>query len=109
MAEDYKILGQAAPGAATATDLYTVGAGKKAVISTIMVCHRGGASGSFRIAIRQAGAALENKQYIAYDTPISANDSIPITIGITLGVGDVVTVYGSSANFSFSIYGTEIS
>jgi hypothetical protein len=109
MTEDYKVLGQSAPGATTATDLYTVGSGKKAVISTLIICNRAGASATFRVAIRPAGASLANAHYIAYDTTISANDSIPLTLGITLAATDVVTVYASTANFSFSLFGAELS
>jgi hypothetical protein len=109
MTEDYKVLGQSAPSASTATDLYTVGSGKKAVVSTLIICNRAGTSATFRVAIRPAGATLANAHYIAYDTPISSNDSIPLTLGITLGAGDVVTVYASTANFSFSLFGAELS
>jgi hypothetical protein len=109
MTEDYKVLGQAAPTATTATSLYTVGSGKKAVISTLIICNRANSSGTFRVAIRAAGASLSNEHYIAYDTPISANDSIPLTLGITLGASDVITVYASTANFSFSVFGAELS
>jgi hypothetical protein len=108
MTEDYKVLGQLAPTATTATDLYTVGSGKKAVISTLIICNRAGSSATFRVAIRPAGAALANAHYIAYDTPIAANDAIPLTLGITLGPTDVITVYASTANFSFSVFGAEL-
>jgi hypothetical protein len=109
MAEDYKVLGQQAPNATTATDLYTVGSGKKAVISTLIICNRAGSSATFRVAIRPAGASLANAHYIAYDVTIAANDTIPLTLGITLGATDVVTVYASTANFSFSLFGAELS
>lgn len=107
MANTYKILGQVAPSATTATTAYTVGAGKTAVINTIAVCNRG-AAGSFRIAVRPAGAALSNEHYIVYDTPIGANDTINPGLPLSLSATDVVTVYASSANFSFTFSGVEI-
>jgi hypothetical protein len=105
----YKVLGQSAPSATTATSLYTVGAGKSAVISTIAVCNRAASSGTYRISIRPAGASLANQHYIAYDTAITANNSTMLTIGVTLAATDVLEVYASSANFSFSAFGSEIS
>jgi hypothetical protein len=108
MATTYKVLGQSAPAATTATDVYTVGSGKSAVISTITICNRSTAA-TYRIAIRVAGAALANEDYIAYDTTIPANDTIALTLGITLAATDVVTVYASTANTSFNIFGSEIS
>lgn len=105
----YKVLGQSAPAAITATTLYTVPASNSSVVSTIAVCNRGASSGTFRIAIRPAGATLANQHYIAYDNIISANSTISFTIGITLATTDVITVYASSADMSFSAYGSEIS
>jgi hypothetical protein len=109
MATTYKVLGQSAPSATTATDLYTVGAGKSAVVSTIAVCNRAASSATYRIAIRVAGSALSNEEYIAYDSTVAANDSTMLTIGITLAATDVITVYASTANLSFSAFGSEIS
>lgn len=60
MAIAYKVLGQEAPAAITATALYTVPASKSAVCSTLVVANRG-VSTLFRVAIRPAGATLENK------------------------------------------------
>lgn len=107
MPTTYKVLGQSAPSATTATTLYTVPSATSAVVSTINVCNRGTAA-SFRIAVRPAGAALANQHYLAYDTPIPGSDSISVTIGVSLATTDVVTVYASSANLSFSVFGAEI-
>lgn len=109
MAITYKVLAQSAPSATTNTDVYTVGAGKQATISTITIANRAASSTTYRIAIRVAGSALSNEEYIAYDVVIAANDTSALTLGITLGAADVVTVYAGSANLSFNIFGTEIS
>jgi hypothetical protein len=109
MATTYKVLGQVNPSATTATTLYTVGAGKSAVVSTIAVCNQAATSATFRIAIRAAGATLSAEDYIAYDSAITANNSTFITIGVTLAATDVITVYASSATVSFNAFGSEIS
>jgi hypothetical protein len=109
MATTYKVLGQVAPSATTNTDLYTVGAGKSAVVSTIAIANRGATSATYRVAIRVAGSALSNEEYIAYDATVTANNSTMITIGITLAATDVITVYASNTNLSFSAFGSEIS
>ena len=108
MATNYKVLGQVAPSATTATTVYTVPASTQTVVSTIFVCNRGTASATFRIAVRPDGAALANQHYLSYDVNIDGNALIPITTGITLGDTDVITVYASSANLSFSAFGSEI-
>lgn len=108
MATTYKVLGQSAPSATTNTDIYTVPAGTQAVISTIGVCNRSQGELSFRIAVRPNGTAIANEHYIAYDAKVAGNDSTFITVGVTADAADVVTVYASSANLSFSVFGSEI-
>ncbi len=109
MANTYKVLGQSNPSATTNTDLYTVGAGKSAVCSTITICNQAATSAAFRIAVRPAGAAISAQHYVAYDTSIPANDVLTMTIGITLAATDVLTVYASTATLSFNLFGSEIS
>jgi hypothetical protein len=105
----YKVLAQSAPSATTATDIYTVGAGKNAVISTIVIANRTTSAATYRIAIRPSGATLANQHYIAYDITVGLSDSTTLTLGITLAATDVVTVYASTANLSFNLFGSEIS
>ena len=109
MPTTYKVLGQVAPSATTATTLDTVPSATQCVVSTIAVCNRAATAATYRIAIRPGGATLANEHYIAYDAPIAANDSAFITVGITLGAADVITVYASTANLSFNAFGSEIS
>jgi glucose-6-phosphate dehydrogenase assembly protein OpcA len=108
MATAYKVLGQLAPSATTATTLYTVPSATEAIVSTIVVANRDSSSATYRIAIRPDGATLSNEHYIAYQVTVGASDSTTLTLGITLNAADVVTVYASTANLSFNIFGSEI-
>ena len=109
MAQAYKVLAQSAPSATTNTDLLTVGSGKSVVASTLSVCNRGTSAATYRVAIRPGGATLANQHYMIYDASILAKDTVTLSVGLTLAATDVVTVYASSANFSFSLFGAEIS
>jgi hypothetical protein len=108
MASSYKVLGQSNPSATTLTTLYTVPAATSAVCSTLVVCNLSTNGISIRVAVRPAGAAIANQHYLVYDTIIAANDSIFLTLGISLATTDVVSVYASSANATFSLFGSEI-
>jgi len=105
----YKVLGQSNPAATTATTLYTVPASTEAIVSTIVIANLTASAATFRIAIRPNGAALANSQYIAYDITVGASDSTALTLGVTLDAADVVTVYASTANLTFTAFGSEIS
>jgi hypothetical protein len=108
MATAYKVLGQIAPAATTATAIYTVPSATETVISSVTICNRGTAA-TFRLAVRPDGAALANQHYIAYNADIAANDTVVLTLGLTLNASDILEAYASSANLSFNAYGTEIS
>lgn len=108
MISTYKVLGQQATVSTTDTTLYTVPALTSTIVSTITVCNRGATNGTFRIAVRPAGATLANNHYLYYDNLITANETISLTIGLTLATTDVITVYASNANMTFSAFGTEL-
>jgi hypothetical protein len=109
MATNYKVLGQSNPAATTATTLYTVPAATQAIVSTITVCNQTATAGTYRIAVRVAGAALASAQYLAYDVSLPGNATDTLTLGVTLGATDVITVYASAATFSFNAFGSELS
>jgi hypothetical protein len=107
MATTYKVLGQSNPAATTDTTLYTVPALTETVVSTITVANLG-TTGTFRVAVRPAGASIANQHYIVYDAILNANDSITLTLGITLATTDVITVRASNTSFAFQAFGSEI-
>ncbi len=105
----YKILGQVNPALTSSTDLYTVPASTSTVCSTLNIANLAASNATFRIAILPSGSSLQAKNYLAYDTVIPGNDSISLTIGMTLAQFDKVQVYASTISQSFNLFGTEIS
>lgn len=104
----YKILGQAAPNATTETDLYTVPAATETIVSTICVANRASSDATIRISVSANGAATATKDYIAYDLGLPASGILTFTLGLTIDATDKIRVYASTANVSFSAFGTEI-
>jgi ribulose 1,5-bisphosphate synthetase/thiazole synthase len=109
MTTAYKVLGQAAPNATTETGLYTVGAGKTAIISSLTVANRAATVASFRVSISVGGGATATKDYLYYDVVIPPNDTFIATVGWCMSATDVMRVYASTANLSFNLCGSEIS
>ena len=107
MATNYKVLGQSNPAATTLTTLYTCATANGAVGSTLAICNQG-ATTTVRVAVRPAGAGIAAQQYIVYDNPVAAQDTLFLTIGVALANTDVVSVYAGTANVSFNLYGSEI-
>jgi hypothetical protein len=109
MATTYKVLGQSAPTAATATSLYTVPAVTEAVISTINVVNTHASTADvIRIAVRPNGATLANEHYIVYSLSLAAGSTFTYTGGVTVDATDVITVYSTNGTSSFGAFGSEI-
>jgi glucose-6-phosphate dehydrogenase assembly protein OpcA len=100
--------GSATLTATTNTNLYTVPASTSTVVSTIVVCNQASSAGTYRIAVRPAGAAIAAQHYVVYGATVAASDSTALTLGITLAATDIVTVFASAATMSFTLFGSEI-
>lgn len=108
MADTLKVLAQSYPISSTLTDAYIVPVATQAVVSTIVVSNLGSYFAKFRVAIAIAGGADTFSQYIRYDVPVPPNDGFDITIGITLGAGDIIRVYSDTGSISFNILGVQV-
>jgi hypothetical protein len=107
MADTFKILAQGSPAAANLTDTYTVPGATQTIVSVIIIANRSQTPTSFRISLAANGAADTNSQYIAYDTPIGANQIIEIKCG-ALAANDTIRCYNTLATLSFNILGMQI-
>jgi hypothetical protein len=77
-------------------------------VSTITVCNQASTPGSFSIAIRPGGTSLAPKHYVNYNTVVPGNDTVSLTLGITLGNTDVITANANTSTISFNVFGSEI-
>lgn len=98
---------QSNPSATTLTTLYTVPASTETVVSVINVCNRSATATTIRIAVRPAGAAIDNAHYIAYDLALPGNEVLEAGRGVTLSTTDVVSVYTNDATVTFQLFGQE--
>jgi len=108
MASTYKVLAQSNPSAQTDTDIYTVPASTQTVISTIVICNQEVSDATYDIAVRPDDETLAAKHYVAKTITVGASDSTALTLGITMNANDVLTVQASTADLSFSVFGSEI-
>lgn len=106
----YKVLGRKAAAATTAEELYAVPSGSSAVVSTIVVANRSTSARTYRLAVKPtSGTTLADEHYIAYDVSIPANDSVALTMGITLASSNVIVTYASAASsLTFTAFGSEL-
>lgn len=108
MPTTFKVLGQSAPSGTTNADLYTVGAGKSAIVSTLTITNDTATAATARVFVRVAGAAASTANALVYDTTFAANSVTGLTLGITLAATDVLTVQTGTANaITFMAFGQE--
>lgn len=104
----YKVLGQSAPADTNNADLYVVGSGKSAVVSTITITNDTNTAATARVFIRVAGAGAGTTNALVYDTSFAANSTTALTFGITLAATDAITVRSGTANaLTFMAFGQE--
>lgn len=106
MANIAKVLGQVL-STGSAQNLYTVPASTQTVVSTLTVANLTSQVGTFDVAVRVSGSAIENKHYIYKSITLPSNDTFAATFGITLATTDVITV-NSSVSASFNLFGQEV-
>ena len=104
----YKVLGQQNPTINTLTQLYTVPTSTNTIVSSLTICNQATSNATYRVAVQPANAAITTKHYISYDTLVPSNDTIALTLGLTLAATDVVSVQANTSTVSFSLFGTEI-
>ena len=100
------VLAQSAPGAVL-TDLYTVGASKVALVTSIVIANRTAVAKTYRLSLAVGGAVDAVQQYLAFDYALGVNDTHIYNLGIWLQATDVVRVYGSTTDVSFNVLGIE--
>jgi len=111
MALTYKILGQdLCQGVIGTAEVVAgpVGVGKSWVVSTIVICNQGGTAATYRLSISHTTTPT-GAEYIVFGSTVPANDTVTLTLGITMQEGKYILGSASSASVSMSAFGTEIS
>ena len=104
----YKVLGQLAAAATTEEALYAVPASSSTVVSSIVIANRGATAATYRLAVKPTAATtLATNHYLAYDVSLAANDSVALTLGVTLAATNAIRTYASNTNLTFTAFGSE--
>jgi len=109
MPTSYKILGQQNPSASTLTTVYTVPASTQAVVSTITCANFGATASNVSLSVHIGNAAWAANMQVANNISVGTQNSLALTLGVTLGAGDTIRANCSTANIAVNIFGSEIS
>jgi len=106
MATRYKTLGQSKPSATTNTTLYTVPTAKESVVSTIAIANDSASATAYRVAI-STSASPTASQWLVYGATCPANDTVFLTIGVSIEAARQIVVWAGAANLIFHAFGSE--
>lgn len=101
----YGIFAQLDVAASADQTLYTCPASTRFVGSDLLLCNRGAVALLVRVRLRKNNEAHANKQFIVYDYPVEANDTLPMKLGMTLNDGDVIEITSDTATLSATLFG----
>lgn len=111
MPSTYKRLGAIASSGVigTADTLYTCPTATSAVVSTITVCNTAATAATYRIAVHTGTTFPTTAGYLVFGASIPANDTITLTLGVTMDATNNRLLCSASANtVAFSAFGVEI-
>lgn len=111
MAQTYKRLGALVSTGTlgTADQLYVAPttSGTSTVVSTVAVCNRGTTARQYRLCISTT-SAFAAAGYIVYEATVAANDTVFLTLGVTLDpTNRYMLCSASNSEVSFSAFGVE--
>jgi hypothetical protein len=110
MATSYKysqVQGTSAVG--TFATLYTTPAATQAVISTIVVTNQASSDVTVRIGMDDTAGTPGASEFLVYDAVIAGNDTVALTIGVTMAAEKFIRVSSSADTCNFSAFLSEIS
>lgn len=110
MATAYKyaqVQGTASTG--TYATLYTTPASTEAVISSLVITNQSSSAITVRIGLDATAGTPGDSEWLVYDAAIAGNDTVALTLGVTLDAEKFVRVSSSADTCNFSAFLSEIS
>ncbi len=99
---------QGTAGFGTYNTLYNVPSSTSAVLSTIAICNTAGSSGTYRIGFAASATDPAAADWLVYGATVPANDTVFLTVGVSLAAGTFIRVSSSASTISFSAFVSEI-
>lgn len=100
---------QGTAGTSTYETLYTTPSATEAVVSTIVICNQASSGVTFRIGLDTTAGTPGASEFLVYDATLAGNDTVALTLGITMDAGKFLRVSSSANTCSFSAFVAEIS
>ena len=110
MATAYKysqVQGTASTG--TYATLYNTPSATEAVISSLVICNQSSSSVTVRVGLDTAAGTPGASEFLVYDAAVAGNDTVALTLGITMDASKYLRISSSASTCNFSAFLSEIS
>ena len=101
-----QVQGTASTG--TYATLYETPAATQAVISSIVVTNQSSSSVTVRIGMDTTAGTPGASERLVYDAVVAGNDTIALTLGVTMPAANFIRVSSSANTCNFSAFLSEI-
>ena len=88
--------------------LYTTPGSTEAVISSLVICNQSSSAITVRIGLDTAEGTPGASEFLVYDASVAGNDTVALTLGITMDASKYLRVSSSANTISFSAFLSEI-
>lgn len=110
MATAYKyaqVQGTASTG--TYSTLYQTPAATQAVISSLVITNQASSDVTVRIGLDTTAGTPGASEWLVYDAVVAGNDTVALTLGITMPASNFIRVSSSANTCNFTAFLSEIS
>lgn len=101
-----QVQGTASTG--TFATLYTTPSATEAVISSLVICNQSTSAITVRIGLDATAGTPGASEFLVYDASVAGNDTVALTLGITMEAGKFIRVSSSANTISFTAFLSEI-
>lgn len=101
-----QVQGTASTG--TYATLYTTPAATEAVISSIVITNQASSSVTVRIGMDTTAGTPGASEWLVYDAVVAGNDTVALTLGVTMPASQFIRVSSSANTCNFSAFLSEL-
>jgi hypothetical protein len=101
-----QVQGTASTG--TYATLYTTPSATEAVISSIVITNQASSSVTVRIGMDTTAGTPGASEWLVYDAVVAGNDTVALTLGITMPASQFIRVSSSANTCNFSAFLSEL-
>ncbi len=99
---------QGTAAVSTYATLYTTPASTEAVISSLVITNQSTSAITVRIGLDATAGTPGASEFLVYDAAVAGNDTIALTLGITMEAAKFIRVSSSANTCNFTAFLSEI-